>query len=56
MERFAETRALLRRRGQGLADFDLLIAATALRHDLTLMTFNFRHFERVPGLKLYQPR
>lgn len=56
MERFAETRALLRRRGQRLADFDLLIAATALHHDLTLLTFNLRHFERVPDLKLYQPR
>ena len=55
MERFAETRAFLRKRGQGLADFDLLIAATALRHDLTLLTFNLRHFERVPDLKLYQP-
>ena len=55
MERFAETRALLRRRGQGIADFDLLLAATALHHDLTLLTFNLRHFERIPDLKLYQP-
>jgi tRNA(fMet)-specific endonuclease VapC len=55
MERFAETRAYLRRRGQRIADFDLLIAATALHHDLTLLTFNLRHFERVPDLKLYQP-
>ena len=55
MERFAETRALLRRRGQRIADFDLLIAATALHHDLTLLTFNLRHFARVPELKLYQP-
>lgn len=56
MERFAETRALFRRRGEGLADFDLLIAATALRHGLTLLTFNVRHFERIPDLELYQPR
>lgn len=55
VERFAETRALLRRRGQRIADFDLLIAATALHHDLTLLTFNLRHFERVPELKLHQP-
>ena len=55
MERFAETRALLRRRGQGIADVDLLIAATALHHDLTHLTFNRRHFARVPELKLYQP-
>jgi tRNA(fMet)-specific endonuclease VapC len=55
MERFAEARALLRKRGQSIADFDLLIAATALHHDLTLLTFNVRHFDRIPDLKLYPP-
>jgi predicted nucleic acid-binding protein len=34
---------------------DLLIAATALDHDLTLVTRNRRHFERIPDLTLYQP-
>jgi predicted nucleic acid-binding protein len=56
MLRFAEVRSFLRRRGQLIPDFDLLIAATALHHDLTLLTFNRRHFLRVPDLKLYQPR
>jgi len=55
MERFAETRALLRRRGELLPDFDTLIAATALHHDLTVLTFNLRDFQRIPDLKLYQP-
>ena len=55
MERFAETRAFLRRRGERIPDFDLLIGATALHHDLTVLTFNLRHFERIPDLKLYQP-
>lgn len=55
MESFAEIRALLRRRGQRIADLDLLIAATAVHYDLTLLTFNLRHFERVPGLRIYQP-
>jgi tRNA(fMet)-specific endonuclease VapC len=55
MERFAEIRAFLRRRGQLIADFDLLIAATAMHHDLTLLTFNLRHFQRIPDLKIYQP-
>lgn len=54
-ERFGELRSSLRRRGALIQDFDLLIAATALHHDLTLLTFNRRHFERVPGLRLYQP-
>jgi len=30
----------------------LLIAATALRHKLILLTNNRRHFERVRGLQL----
>ena len=55
MERFAELPACLRRRGQRLPDFDLLIAATALQHNLTLFTFNRRDFERIPELVLFQP-
>jgi tRNA(fMet)-specific endonuclease VapC len=31
---------------------DMLIAATALAHDLTLVTHNLRDFQRVPGLRL----
>jgi predicted nucleic acid-binding protein len=38
-----------------IPDVDLLIAATALEEDLTLVTRNTRHFERIPDLKLYQP-
>lgn len=53
MERFAWTRADLRQRGQLIPDLDLLIAATALQHDLILLTRNRRHFDRIPGLRLY---
>lgn len=52
--RFARIRGDLRQRGQLIGDADLLIASTALVHDLTLVTRNLRHFQRVPGLKLYQ--
>ena len=38
---------------QQIGDMDLLIAATALTHDLTLLTRNLRDFHHVPGLKLY---
>ena len=55
MERFARIRAELRRRGQLIPDLDLLIAATAMHHDLTLLTRNVRHFGRIPELKLYEP-
>ncbi len=53
IEKFAEVRAYLRRRGQLIADFDILLAATALHHDLIVLTFNKKHFERIPDLKLY---
>ena len=32
---------------------DLFIAATALTHDLTLLTLNRKHFERIENLKLH---
>jgi predicted nucleic acid-binding protein len=38
--------------GPPLADADLQIAATALLHDLELVTGNVKHFKRVPGLKI----
>lgn len=53
-EIFGELRSLLRRTGKLIADLDLLIAATALRHDLTLVTRNRRHFDRIPGLQLHE--
>ncbi len=53
MEIFGRTRSHLRRSRQMIADLDLLIAATAVSHDLTLLTRNVRHFRRVPDLQLY---
>ena len=55
MERFAEVRSVLRRRGQLIPDFDLLIGATALHHEITILTFNRRDFERIPDFRIYQP-
>ena len=46
MERFARERGFLRRQGTPIADMDLLIAATALEHGLTLVTRNLRHYQR----------
>jgi predicted nucleic acid-binding protein len=43
------------RRQQGVAIADALIAATALVHDLALLTRNVRHFARVPDLRLSVP-
>jgi len=55
VEVFARIRALLRKQGNLIPDLDLLIAATALASDLTLVTRNRRHFERIPDLKLHEP-
>jgi len=55
MERFARNRADLRRQGQLIPDLDLLIAATAIHHELILLTRNVQHFARIPELTLYQP-
>lgn len=38
--------------GTRLDDFDLIIAAIALAHNLTLVTNNEKHFARIDGLKL----
>jgi predicted nucleic acid-binding protein len=49
---FGELRAYLEDRGELLPDADLQIAATALHHELELVTGNVRHFERIPELKI----
>jgi tRNA(fMet)-specific endonuclease VapC len=50
--RFGEIKAKLRRDGKLIEDFDLLIAATALAHDLILVTNNLEHFERIENLQI----
>jgi tRNA(fMet)-specific endonuclease VapC len=55
MEAFAPIRVPLRRQGLLIPDLDMLIAATAISYDLTLLSRNRRHFQRIPGLALYQP-
>lgn len=49
---FGRIRAQLEEVGQILPDADLQIAATALYHNLELVTGNLRHFERIPGVRI----
>jgi len=49
---FGRERGRLRAAGLMIGDFDLLIAAMALQYDLTLLTNNRRHFERIDGLRI----
>jgi len=51
-EIFGALKAQLESDGNRLDDFDLGIAACALVHNLTLVTHNSAHFERVRGLRL----
>ncbi|MGF1677884.1 MAG: type II toxin-antitoxin system VapC family toxin [Candidatus Methylacidiphilales bacterium] len=48
----ASLAAELERKGQHLDTHDLLIAATAMEHNLTLITRNTKHFQRVTSLRL----
>lgn len=52
MEVFADVKAKMLGRGIRIEDMDLLIAATAIYNDMTLVTNNTKHFENVPDLKL----
>lgn len=54
MREFARIRGQLRAAGKLIGDFDLLVAATAIRYDLTVVTRNTKHFRRVPGLSIYE--
>ncbi len=52
IKRFITIKLLMETGGEKLADFDLLIAATAIEHNLTLITGNKKHFQRIKGLTL----
>src|SRR5262245_6591724 len=52
VKRFARIRGELRTHGQLIGDPDILIAATALHHGLTIVTRNLRHFQRIPGVTI----
>lgn len=52
MEVFADIKAKMFNNRIRIEDMDLLIAATAIYNDLTLVTNNVKHFEKIPYLKL----
>jgi predicted nucleic acid-binding protein len=51
-EIFGILKAQLELAGNRLDDFDLLIASCAMSHNLTLVTNNTKHFQRIEGLNL----
>jgi tRNA(fMet)-specific endonuclease VapC len=50
-EQAAQIRATLKSQGRPIGAYDVLIAATALQHNLLMVTANQREFDRVPGLQ-----
>ena len=51
-ETYGMLKASLEKSGTSLDDFDLIIASCALAYNLTLVTNNVKHFNRIEGLKL----
>jgi tRNA(fMet)-specific endonuclease VapC len=51
-EEYGALRWSLAAGGRPIGPNDLLLASTALAHDLTLVTDNLREFSRVPSLKV----
>jgi tRNA(fMet)-specific endonuclease VapC len=52
---FGRERGKLRQKRKTVSDFDLMIASTCLRYNLTLLTNNRKHYDLVEGLKLIPP-
>jgi tRNA(fMet)-specific endonuclease VapC len=52
METFAELKTFLYKSGTPLDDMDLIIASTALFHNMAVVTNNDKHFSKIPGLKI----
>jgi tRNA(fMet)-specific endonuclease VapC len=52
LDTFATEKARLRKEGRLVDDFDLLIGSSAIANDLTLVTNNEKHFERLIGIRM----
>jgi tRNA(fMet)-specific endonuclease VapC len=49
---YAKEKARLRKKGKSLDDFDLLIGATAISNNFTLITRNVSDFDRLDGIEI----
>ena len=52
MNIFGEIKAYTQKFGKTIDDMDLLIAATAITNNFTLVTHNTKHFKNIPNLKV----
>lgn len=51
---FGQIRADLKTKGKNIEDLDILLAATCLAYNLTLVTYNPKHFKRIDNLKVLE--
>ncbi|MEM9837357.1 MAG: type II toxin-antitoxin system VapC family toxin [Bacteroidota bacterium] len=49
---YAKEKSRLRKEGNLIPDFDLLIGATAVAHDMIMVTSNVKHMRRIQFLKI----
>ncbi len=49
---FAKNKAILRKDGIIISDFDLLIGSFALAYNLIIVTNNIEHFRHIPNIKI----
>jgi tRNA(fMet)-specific endonuclease VapC len=52
VEIFGVLKSGLEKIGKPLNDFDLILASTAMSHNLTIVTHNEKHFGRIDGLRV----
>ena len=52
LKRFGMIKAQLQKKGEPIADADILIASATLEKAEKLITGNTKHFERIPGLSI----
>lgn len=52
IETFSDIKVAMQKAGSPVDDMDLLIAATALTMNYTLVTSNEKHFRRIKGLRI----
>lgn len=51
-EAYAIEKVRLERAGNLIPEFDLIIATTAVHHNMTLITNNTKHMQRIEGIVL----
>lgn len=52
LELYGREKARLKKSGQLIPEFDLLISTTAVHHGMTLVTNNTKHMSRIEGIQL----